>query len=58
LPRRSLNFATAVSVFKHGIKPTAFLSTPFEQAFNRLPQELIEAYALDASNFLKQAFRK
>jgi hypothetical protein len=58
LPRKSLNFATAVSVFKHGIKPTAFLSTPFEQSFNRLPQELIEAYALDASNFLKQAFRK
>jgi hypothetical protein len=58
LPRASLNRATAIHVYKHGIKPTAFLSTPFEQAFSRLPQELIEAYALDARNFLKQAFRK
>ncbi len=58
LPRRSLNFATAVGVFKYGIKPTSFFSTPFDAAFRRLPQELIEAYALDARNFMKQAFRK
>lgn len=58
LPRKSLNFATAVGVFRHGIKPTGFLSTPFEDAFKRLPQELIEAYALDVKNFLKQAFKK
>jgi len=58
LPRKALNFATAVSVFKYGIKPTKFLSTPFEDAFRRLPQDLVEAYALDARNFLKQAFKR
>ena len=58
LPRKSLNFATAVSVFKYGIKPTKFLSTPFEEAFRRLPQDLVEAYALDVRNFMKQAFKK
>lgn len=58
LPRKSLNFATAIHVYKHGIKPTSFLTTPFERGFRRLPQELIEAYALDARNFLKQAFKK
>ena len=58
LPRKSLNFATAVSVFKYGIKPTSFLTTPFERAFKRLPQELIEAYALDSEKFLKQAFKQ
>ena len=58
LPRKSLNFATAIHVYKHGIKPTKFFTTPFERAFKRLPQELIEAYALDSEKFLKQAFKQ
>jgi len=57
LPRKSLNFATAVGVFKFGIKPTYFFTNPFENAFNRLPDELVQAYALDVEDFLKFAVK-
>lgn len=46
-------FASAVNVFKKGIKPTEFFSRPFESAFNSLPDEIIEAYGLDIEDFLK-----
>jgi hypothetical protein len=57
LPRKQVNFAIAVGVFKFGIKPTYFFTNPFENAFNRLPEELIEAYALDVEDFLKFALK-
>lgn len=54
LPRKSLNFATAVSVFKHGIRPTRFLTDPFEDAFKELPDDLVDAYGLEIESFMKQ----
>lgn len=52
LPRKSVNFAIAVGVFKHGIKPTYFFKDAYENEFNKLSNEVIEAYALDTENFL------
>jgi len=40
-------------IFKHGIKPTGFLTTPFERAFKSLPDEVVEAYGLDLEDFIK-----
>ena len=40
-------------IYQRGIKPTEFYSKPFEKAFQTLPQELIEAYALDVEDFIK-----
>jgi len=57
LPRKQVNFAIAVGVFKFGIKPTYFFTNPFENAFKKLPEELIEAYALDVEDFLKFALK-
>lgn len=54
LSRKSLNFATAVTVFKHGIKPKRFLTDPFEEAFKQLPDELIISYGLDMEDFINQ----
>lgn len=51
--RRSSAFALQNHIFKYGIKPTKFFTTPFEQAFAALPQELTEAYALDIENFIE-----
>ena len=57
LPRKQVNFAIAVGVFKYGIKPTYFFTNPFENAFNRLPDDIVEAYALDVEDFLKFAVK-
>lgn len=57
LSRKSQNFATAVSVFYYGIKPSRFFSTPFEVAFDSLPDEIAEAYGLDVESFIELTFK-
>ena len=57
---RSLNsmaFMVQNVVYQRGIKPTEFYSKPFEEEFKKLPQELIEAYALDVDDFLEFLFK-
>lgn len=51
--RKSSAFALQNHIFKYGIKPTKFFETPFEQAFKSLPEEVVEAYALDVENFME-----
>lgn len=46
--RKSLSFAIARSVYINGIKPSLFFTKPFEKAFKRLPNDLVEAFGLDA----------
>jgi hypothetical protein len=41
------------SIYLKGTKPTLFFSKPFEKGFERLPDELIEAYGLDLESFIK-----
>lgn len=53
--RKSVNFAIARSVFLYGIETTNFLTRPFEQAFKKLPNQIIEAYSLDVDSFLKSS---
>lgn len=51
--RKSVAFAIQNNIFKYGIKPTKFFTTPFENAFKQLPEDVIEAYGLDVENFLE-----
>lgn len=44
--REGLKFAIAKSIFKKGIRPSLFFTKPFEAAFKRLPDELVEAYSI------------
>ena len=44
--RKSLQFAIAKSIYKKGIKPSMFFTKPFVSAFKRLPDDLLEAYAI------------
>ena len=44
--RKSLQFAIARSIYKKGIKPSMFFTKPFVAAFKRLPNDLLEAYAI------------
>lgn len=57
LPRQSVNYAIATSIFRHGIRPSHFLTDAFEDNFRRLPQDLAEAYGLDVDNFLEFALK-
>jgi len=52
--RKGIAFAIARSVFINGIKPSRFMSDPFEKGFKRLPDEIIEAFGLDVETFLQQ----
>jgi len=47
LPRKTLQFLIAKSVFEKGIKASMFFTTPFERAYQRLPDELRDKYILD-----------
>jgi hypothetical protein len=49
----STAFLITRSIYNKGIKPSMFFTKPFEKAFNNLPDEVIEAYALDLDNFLE-----
>lgn len=53
LSRKQTNFLVALKIFKKGIKPSLFFTKPFEKAFERLPDELVEAYGLDVEQFLQ-----
>ena len=47
-------YAVRESVYHQGIKPSLFFTKPFEAAFKRLPDELVEKFGLDAMNLFKQ----
>ncbi|UII80008.1 hypothetical protein [Flagellimonas sp. CMM7] len=57
ISRESLKFALAVHKYKHGQKPTLFFTRPFEQYYKELPEELIEAYGLDAENLMETTLK-
>lgn len=49
---KSLGYLISRSIFRKGIKPSLFFTKPFESAFKNLPQETIEAFALDVESFM------
>jgi hypothetical protein len=51
-------FIITRSIYQKGIEATRFFSKPFEVGFERLPNELIEAYALDVEKLLQQTVNK
>ena len=46
IPRKTLQFLIAKSIFDKGIKASMFFTKPFEAAFKRLPDEILEAYSI------------
>ena len=47
LSRKTLKFLIAKGIFEKGIKASMFFTKPFEVAYDRLPDELVEAYGID-----------
>lgn len=46
--RKGYKFALARSIFNKGIERSLFFTKPFEMAYKRLPEDLVEKYGLDA----------
>lgn len=53
IPRKSLQFALARSIYYNGIKPSKFFSRPFGLAFAKLPPEIVEAFKLTNDDLLQ-----
>ena len=49
----STAFIITRSIYNKGIKPSFFFTKPFEKAFERLPNDIIEAYGLDVETLIK-----
>ena len=49
----STAFLVRRAIWNKGLETTKFISRPFELAFKRLPQEVVEAYSLDLDTTLK-----
>lgn len=45
------------SIYNKGLKPTNFFSRPFDLAFQRLPEDIAEAYGLDIENFMETSLK-
>ena len=56
--RQSLKFAIAKSIYNKGIKPTLFFTKPFEKGFDRLDNELLNAFGLDVEDYLTATLNK
>lgn len=55
LPRKSLQFLIARSIFLKGIKPSLFFTKAFEGGYKKLPNELISKYGLDMEELTLEA---
>ncbi len=58
ITRKSLQFVIARGIYFNGIKPSLFFTKPFDKAFKRMPNELIEKYGLDVDNFLEHTLKE
>ncbi len=58
ITHKSLSYLIARSVFNNGIKPSLFFTRPFELAYKRLGDDVIEAFGLDIDEFLEYTLKK
>jgi hypothetical protein len=56
VPRKSLQYLIARSVFNKGIKPSLFFTAPFERAYDKLKVDLPKELAEDTDNSFKFLF--
>ena len=50
---QSIGYVLAKSIFEKGIKASFFFTKPFEAGFERLPDDLVEQFALDIDDLLE-----
>jgi hypothetical protein len=47
--RKGLSYVIARSIYVNGIKPSLFFTKPFEAAYKKLPNELIDKFGIEAA---------
>lgn len=55
---KAIGFITAKNIWARGIKPSLFFTKPFNKYFEKLPEELITRYGLDASELFKYTIQQ
>ena len=55
---KSIGFLISRSIYRKGIKPSLFFTKPFEKAFLNLPNQVVEAFALDVKDLLDFSTKK
>lgn len=55
---KTISHIIAKNIYARGLKPSLFFTKPFEAAFKRLPEELVEKYGLDAIKLFNQQTEK
>lgn len=53
IDRKNLKYAMAISIYRKGIKATKFFTDPFETSFEKLPEDVTEAFGLDIDEFIE-----
>lgn len=51
-------FIITRSIYSKGLKPTNFFSKPFENEFKKLPEELVTAFGLEVTDFMKYILKR
>lgn len=55
---KSIAYVIAGNIYSRGLKPSLFFTEPFEKAFKKLPDELIEKYGLDMVQLFDEITRE
>ena len=55
---KTIGFLISRSIYRKGIKPSLFFTKPFERSFKNLPQEVVEAFALEIKDLLDFSTKK
>jgi len=58
MSHQSMGYIMARSKYNKGVAPSMFFTRPFELAFKKLPDELIEKFGLDIDQLLNHSLNK
>jgi hypothetical protein len=53
IDRRSIKFLIARSIYEKGIEARKYFTKPFEDNFNKLPNDVVDAFGLDIDEFFE-----
>ncbi len=51
---KTIGYVVAGNIYNRGLKPSLFFTKPFEAAFKKLPDELVEKYGLDMEELFEE----
>jgi len=54
----TIGFILAKNIWARGLKPTLFFTKPFEDAYKRLPTDLVDKYGLDVTELFKISIKQ